>query len=460
MLSDVCRAQDLDGIINWQRVLATDAKGSDFALHASVSFEQSERQADLSAHPIETAADIDSAVLTIQSLAFFKGGFQLALWSRYFEQLTQRSRVMVDGLEASKRKHIAIGSGVVSAAFGYRAWIVFKHLPVQVDTKETSLSELQRRIWTDGILLPAMEACIGEREWSRCPASFADIKGKVGVPLEAASAHSRTIGYRFCVAGDDLHRLWGEILRRCNSGRRWHEHLAPGAFSGPILVVEGHDLKAFFRAPTPSEAARKYMEHFHACFDGRYLDEEQSWVDVGFEHMPSRTPRWHDGITLLYKKGCLDAWVKRFREPRGAPPREPLREEVYHFALCRDAGCRGVEFGRRSGYRAAGLAYSKSYNVEKVKLATPYKSHTAFQNRRFNALGFSQSALADFCKERVAGDAVTKPLDKARVRRAFVRTKRRLHAAFEASTDKAMDYGCREEHRVRWSVLLALASSE
>lgn len=455
MLSKVCDSQDFNGI-HWRRLLAADCESPD-SINQSLSFELSERHAGLSEHPIETEADIDSAILKINSLAFFKGGFQLVLWPRYFEHLKQRNRVTMDGLEVNKCKNIPIGSGVTSAGFGYRAWIVFKKLPVRRDTKETFLSELERKIWTDQILLPSVEACSSSKDWSRCPPSFADIKGKASAPGEVVFAGTRTIGYKLHVAGDSLERLWDEILRRCNESRRHHERLAPDAFSDPILIVEGHDLKVLFGARTPSQAARNYMEHFHDCFDSRYLDEDQSWVDVGFEHMPSPTGR-RDGITLLYKKGCLDAWVKRFRGVEGR--RVPLREEAYHFALCRDAGCRSIEFGPKSGWRKKGLAYSKAYNVEKVKLATPRKDLTVFENSRFNALAFSRSTLTDFCKERMASNEVLKPMDKAHTKKAFIRTKRRLQAAFEASTEKQMDYGCREEHRVRWWVLLALASSE
>jgi hypothetical protein len=76
------------------------------------------------------------------------------------------------------------------------------------------------------------------------------------------------------------------------------------------------------------------------------------------------------------------------------------------------------------------------------------QSYCHATRRKVNLLPFKDLTVKS-CKQ-----------DKAGIKRAFVRTKRRLQAAFEASTDNAMDSGCREEHQVRWSVLLVLDHCE
>ena len=196
---------------------------------------------------------------------------------------------------------------------------------------------------------------------------------------------------------------------------------------------------------------RDFLDLMYASY---YLDEdsyfcpETTWVDIGVEDVPTK-----GGVTLLRKTECLEEWARGFCDPEQKA--RYLTVSRFPFALTRDAGSISVAVGPNSTLHRL-LAYQKAYNLNKEQYSTPLKGHTAFGNRLFEALGFSQG-LIDRCAEinrrgRSAVAPKSSHIKKATLLHTWERAKQRTAIELETSTATNASFGIRSECRTLWQL--------
>jgi hypothetical protein len=474
--------------IQWNQLLADPVP---------ISISRTEAEGGLAHHPIQSNYDIDSAIVTMNTLAAIRGDIRLYFVPSYKAQITQSLKFAVRGRRhIEKLKHIHLCSPTDCSGKGYQTYIFFPNLPVR-RTQETFLSDIEQEAWIDDIVLPTLEEVLPPSVLARCPQSFADAVAKASARGETVTSGpfshdgneepwgptpihhtgSGRIPLHEAIPAAKLAEIWRGIQVRIHQFRGREQRIngidvtsiASDAFRDPLLITQAHGMLALFGQSSAEEAASRYFEHFQHCFDDDHIDQESTCFDIGVNHEPhvytdARGRR--RGVTLIFRRGCLDRWASYFRltdgEASDQPPssredqaragrRTLLREEDYHFCLTRDAGSRNVVPTATNPFRSlGGLAQAKAYNVVKEQFSTPIKHNPPFGDPRLGALAFKQDLIDRIYKFNTPSGST---LQKAQVKRMYRQTKHRWSEALVGGKARERNFGVRQEFRVSLATL-------
>ena len=143
-----------------------------------------------------------------------------------------------------------------------------------VRSKSQHLDDYAMQIWTDRILLVALDRVIPPGSRHHYPFSFREIRVKSNIKIEVQLeevVHNRA-DLRIPAAADLLGPLWTLILELTHAIPE--TCLPQNAFQDPVLVIQNHNTKLITKQPTFSAVRNAFMLSCQSRWRQEHLVEE------------------------------------------------------------------------------------------------------------------------------------------------------------------------------------------
>ena len=307
----------------------------------------------------------------------------------------------------------------------------------EVESQTQHLDHLALGVWTDRVLLPALDAVCDTSTRQHLPTTFEQIRTKAHVKSEVNPLHGSysQIDVRVPVRPALLKDLWKEISQR--AAQVPDTHLPADAFSNPTLFVSSHNSKLSHLGGHPDfETMRAAVQADKAFrWNHEYIRPDEGWVDIGEETCCSIP-----GSLSYRKMQCNRHFALAFRSHAGRTI------ETEYITTCTDAGSIQVEPTTRNDIHPF-IALGKAYNVDKEQLYTAYKGHSPFDCASLEALSYSKDQVQRFASGRLKG-GLPSSVTRNRIIQQYLNTKRRVAAALLPKRAQKASYGVRRELRI------------
>ncbi|KAL3952874.1 hypothetical protein ACCO45_012817 [Purpureocillium lilacinum] len=148
---------------------------------------------------------------------------------------------------------------------------------------------------------------------------------KPGTDRWRAEDESRVYQLSYDIPAEDLPLFWQLVVAKANQLRVQTRRGEPAAyFKNPQLLMQAHDLKNMFAAPSLDEVLAKFERTALAYIDFDKVDMRSCWIDVGARdfvaNLGSREPAYTAAMQLdlgdLYR-GFKDQWSVLSTTPAG-----------------------------------------------------------------------------------------------------------------------------------------------
>ncbi|KAF1940401.1 hypothetical protein EJ02DRAFT_229402 [Clathrospora elynae] len=293
------------------------------------------------------------------NLAVFKHQVEWSFRPSYVQTVQPNQHIQFPGADIREHKCL-----LLCIDGRWECHVYFPHMPLTytnptlhvVRSQSQHLDDYAMEIWTNQILLAAMDRVIPSGSRHHYPFSFREIRGKSNVKSEILldeGMHNRA-DLRIPVAADLLGPLWTEILERTHTIP--DTCLPSNAFQDPVLVIQNQNTKLVTKKPTFRAVRSAYMLDWQSRWRQEHLVEEHFWVDLGFERFATC-----GATTLLRKRHCNEWWASQL-DSLGQNQGSTIKTTWFPWAGT-SAGSLTVELLSSNSMRAGGLAYCKGYNV-------------------------------------------------------------------------------------------------
>ncbi len=114
--------------MDWQDLLSDAA----LAIQLELALSESRFLAfhDLSQMELEMVYNVDGFIAYVRNLKVCKNGFKLLYQPRFFQQIAENQKVLIDELTTHKTKHIRLSNDVKDRDYGYAIYVLFPHMAI------------------------------------------------------------------------------------------------------------------------------------------------------------------------------------------------------------------------------------------------------------------------------------------------------------------------------------------
>lgn len=420
--------------------------------------------------PVETdvAFDIDSFLGFFRSLAAARKGIVYQPASLMRQNISTDVHLQTpvynqpDDAEETPRSSLAMLKNVphfllgrVVGATDITVHVLFPHLSVAQD-KFVSMTNEQLARWLDNVFHPAV--------YRFCPAHVTQhLPGSHRHAVANSKAHQvearqiETASYQaqqsvvYTLQPEYLEEIWADILHTINH--------TPGLkdFREPQLFFSAKGTKLLFKSNRFRPHLLNVMEGFQSyltqVIDMELVFQDRFYVDLGKEICPylGLLPFWQkdpedDSQVYLWRRCCLEYYLHNMYD--GLPPRKGGQGQRYYSQnMLYDASSLTSVTPKRSKLRKGGMIYSQFYSSVK-EISDAMKCYP------FDNDGLEELALDPLIRRGARHLARGRQRDVRIIERAYRGSKQRAVDALRASYKKS--FGLREEHRITWSLFLAL----
>ena len=435
----------------WQKILAGNGITSSNQPPV-LSFAASEVSPPLTTSHIERTWDIDSIIAHITSLAAHSHGFELSYYPKYSRSISGDLHVKINKQEPRTTKHLRLGHGYLSPNF--HTYIMFPKLPYQED-QPTHLSDEQQARWISRIVLPSLVDVCPSHILHHHPRSWQEAYGKAN-SLRAESVRSeggsgrRLLDLHYHIPAHYLETFWNRILFHIQDEAS--RDFSMNIFESPVLFINAYDLKLQTRQDSFDLCREEFGIFLENTFNWQHWNNNQTWVDVGFEDVPSKglSSSSSTPLTFLRRRSCLEHWIQHLKH---SPDNALLSSQIYNWNLTADAGSARIKFNAGHHLRQGGVIFAQSYNVIKNLFTTSVKDHLPFADPDLEGLGMGKEVLQSWYEMNQTGSGVSSdPLEP--LRNGFLAMKRQIHETLLEATHEIS--GVREEYRITYNLFLSL----
>ena len=345
--------------------------------------------------------------------------------------------------------------GRVVSADDITIHVLFPHLSVTQE-KFTSMTQEQSARWLDRIFHPAVHRFCPAHLTQHLPASHRHALDNSrahqveGRQVETASYQTqRSISY--FLQPEYLDQIWTEILRTIDH--------TPGLmdFREPQLFFSAKGTKLLFKTnpskPTLLDAMENFQSYIERVIDMDLVFQDRFYVDLGKEICPylslvhtQQNTSDDEAQVYLWKRCCLQHYLRDMYDGQPPPTGGP-GQRYYDQNMLYDAASLTSLTPKRSKLRAGGLIYSQFYgSVKEISDAT--------KRYPFDNDGLEELALDPQIRQGARHLARGHRRDVKIIERAYRASKQRARDALTDSRRKS--FGIREEHRMTWTLYLAL----
>lgn len=316
------------------------------------------------------------------------------------------------------------------------------------DQQTSRLLDNDFKLWTDGVLLPAIYRHYESSQVQNYPGSYDHGKHNSTARGIESRSHKVDIMPReqriihFLRRGP-LHAVWETIQELIQQ---------PGLeqFRDVTILLDIKNLKTLIKGSSWEELIATLQNHWGDAIDSAYMLPE-FYFDLGKEICPEQTylPSVHLGDSpcaeiLLWKRCCLESFCSWYQDGEA---RNSCKETFYIAALLGDAATVGIEPFASSPLRSSGLVYSQCYNMVKGVFAAG--DQYPFTNTAIETLALDPQLRKTW--QHVGAALSHNPIA---LMKAYLHAKARCHFGLQASLQKS--FGVREEHRVSTALFDAI----
>lgn len=449
----------------WQTLGVPDAIGA--SLLSSMSAERDSTQLDWSSilsggtnHPrldiqrsqtmppdTHRTWDVDSVIRYASCLSINRG-----LYISYHPPVSRNMKTSVHIFHHSKAlhtiPHFRLGSGRQSPQLG--VFLFFPHI-THAHRTTTYLTNGERQLWIDRLLLPAIRHLCPPDVIQHHPRSFADVESKT------YSRRRETCSGLIRNNMDMLHYIPEQYLEGI-----WHHmgqntlHPDLQQFRDMFIVLSAKNIKLEAKLSTFEDCRSRITTHLRQTLYWSKADLSRTWIDVGVEDIASQ-----NSYTFLWRRRCLETWTESLKHSDSHPL---IASELFNFNLTEQAGSGRVELARAHPLRKQGILYAQRYNINKDIFSTASKrDHGLFGEPHLEGITCPPSLLDAWIvasrQSKASGVATsTKSAPQLRqIRKAFEAVKSRIRTALESPS--RTNFGVREEYRITWDLFTRLNPS-
>lgn len=417
----------------------------------TLDFNASEQEFQLQAGraDIEGEFDVDSVIFQASSLGVFYNDVEWSFRPSYVRTKQPNQRITFPGVDMQENKCLL---ACVDAR--WECFIFFPNMPHrytdsnnrEVYTTTQHLDDYTLGVWTDQVLLPAMDAVFARGSRHHYPFSFEEIRTKSNVKSESSiyKFQANRPDVRIPVSSGVLHLLWDNILERVQNVPG--TCLPSNAFLGPVLIIQNHNMKLHTKHSQFHTMRQRFLQDLERRWNAQYLEKDKFWLDLGFERFDVARP-----ATLLRKAHCNKWWASQFSDPREGA-KAAIKVAEFPWAATTAASI-SVEIQQGNFLRDGGIAYCKGYNINKEQFATQVKSHHPFSNPLFEILAYTEEQMQTWAQLE-SNQGVELKLNRSTILRNLQFTKERIYSALEAS--RHAQFGDRQEYRIQLATFEAL----
>ena len=242
-------------------------------------------------YQILTSYDIDSSIFLLTSLQACRSTIGITYNPAHLRTITStlhfpvfldNNRKIKNG-DLHKLKNIRLGTFIEYE--GVSINIFFPYMRIKRNGSNT-LNQQERRAWIDDIILPAVKKTVPSDLLHHHPLSFDHILSKGLSRHEHSTSTSLPIDERVEMPESVLGHFWDQVVSNCNSYQTREDTVPDESFREPILLLSIHDTKIRARESTFQELIHTNFINFESKLNFAYIDEENSYQDIGIEHMP------------------------------------------------------------------------------------------------------------------------------------------------------------------------------
>jgi hypothetical protein len=408
----------------------------------------------------DTVFDIDSYLGFADSLAFAKSGIEYCATPLIVQNITSDLHInhALSGADSEQPfpatlwniPHFRLGH--VTGASEIAIYILCPHLPIEGETF-FSLTHNQLRRWTDGLLIPALEASYDPHITQHYAASFRNAYNdsrahqvemrqtkKEGLDVQQTIYHH--------LFPDRLGEVWNHILRSANNEEGLRD------FRKLQLFFTAKGTKLRHKGIPDHMGLLHTMDTFRTFLENKldltHVNISRMWLDIGKETCRSRsngTGVDTDAHVYLWKRCCLESYIKWMYDEK-PPAKNGDGQRYYSLNMLYDTSNLTSVSPKRSKQHQGGLIYSQFYSSTK-EMYDANKTYP-FQNDAMEELALDPSIRET--ARRIEGGGTRR--DAQVVLAAYLASKRRIYKALQDTRRKS--YGLREEHRITWTLFLGL----
>ena len=394
--------------------------------------------------------DIDSVIFLARSPAVFRHPVEWCFRPSFVRTQQPNQRIAFPGTDIKKDKCL-----LLCLHGRWECLVFFPNMPEEytsstgriVKSRSQHLDDYAMKIWTDTIVLRAMDEVFSRGTRHHFPSSFEEIRYKSNAKTELLldSQTYNSADVRIPIASELLDPLWSKILEHAEEipGTL----LPPNAFHNPVLLVQNHNMKLGTKNAHFSTVRANFLADIQSMWNKEHIAKEHFWVDLGFERFPE-----NGATTLLRKRTCNEWWATQLDSPGLGQEASSIKTTQYPWANT-SAGSVTVELLESNTLRYGGLAYCKAYNVIKEQFATPFKGLAPFQEPLLEVLAYSQEQMRSWADAGPKNSWALK-LDRHQTLRRLQQSKERVYQSLNRS--RAASYGDRQEFRVLLETLEAM----
>ncbi|KAN0095005.1 hypothetical protein V8E51_015716 [Hyaloscypha variabilis] len=330
--------------------------------------------------------------------------------------------------------------------------IFFPALHLESDHEHsTYLSEEDEQLWSDAIILPALNKIIESSNIMQHYPASADIASLDSTAISAEglarkqSAREQLI--KHAIKPHYLDPLWSLILQIIDEN--------PGfdRFQGATLFAHAKNTKLEFMDTGLAQAYDGWQAKWSEVADPQFYNKDRTFVDLAkqvtsedsallYDHIPED----HEAEVFLWKKCCLEAYAasRVVLNADGSHAKGSPKRTVYPWATMRDTVGQTMFASPHGQESRDGLIYSQFYGLIK----TPFDSSKVyvFDNDSVENLALDPGYVRSLQQE---GGGIT--FSKAVCEFGYLHSKKRAYANLVDNRGKS--YGIREEHRISLTMM-------
>ncbi|KAN0103560.1 hypothetical protein V8E51_011873 [Hyaloscypha variabilis] len=315
----------------------------------------------------------------------------------------------------------------------------------------TYLSEEDEQLWSDAIILPALNKIIESSNIMQHYPASADIASLDSTAISAEglarkqSAREQLI--KHAIKPHYLDPLWSLILQIIDEN--------PGfdRFQGATLFAHAKNTKLEFMDTGLAQAYDGWQAKWSEVADPQFYNKDRTFVDLAkqvtsedsallYDHIPED----HEAEVFLWKKCCLEAYAasRVVLNADGSHAKGSPKRTVYPWATMRDTVGQTMFASPHGQESRDGLIYSQFYGLIK----TPFDSSKVyvFDNDSVENLALDPGYVRSLQQE---GGGIT--FSKAVCEFGYLHSKKRAYANLVDNRGKS--YGIREEHRISLTMM-------
>ena len=341
-------------------------------------------------------------------------------------------------VDVKKVPHCFLGlaNGIASVA----VYLLFPHLPCAGEDFY-ALQGKQRERFVDQVLLPSLRAVLPDGSMIDLPGSYEQATANSNAQHKesrkvSGDAYGRKQDFKDPIQACFLDDLWRHMC--------WLVDNMPG-------LQDFQDMQIFFNAkgvkgehsttpqkPRLSQCVQRFRDYVERIFDLTAVHKELFFIDLAREVVPTAG----DPRTLLWKRCCLEAYLRWLYEDQGA--KLEYLGDFFHSAFLRDAANVTTSPKLRSDVARAGVKWIQLYGRWK-------KEFDAGALFPFANPGLEELALDEQVRKSAANSAGAPARDLKALNTAFQSSSNRVHVDCQAPPKQL---SCREEVRMVWDLAM------